>query len=252
MSGRTFITATIALVCGLLLSVFSNPSLAGPGEADRRVATLLEAMGGRHVWANASSVFTMERARYPLYGDGVIATHWLDLESPGERVSLEGQHIDLEWAWRGDAGWIRRGQDIRDFDAAEIDERKAAWQGDLFRLLRRLALSDEDLRLEAIEPMGIRISDVGNKTVGELHLTRDGDLYRWKRLQPREATMIFGSHRNFGEIRFPDWGTVASGEWSAYFTQVFASPRPFEKHVSIRKPSPEWQGGALHPDNCER
>lgn len=226
---------------------------AGPKDPDVQVERLLTNLGGRDVWASAQSVHTMERARYPVYGDGIIASHWLDLEAPGERMAMRGQSIDLEWAWQPSGGWFRRGEDVRDFEAEELVARRNAWERDLFRLLRRLARNDDALTVSVIDKGGLRITE-GESALGELWLTRDGDLFRWKRLGKKEVTMIFGSIQDFGNVKFPDWGTSATGEWSAYYTQIFLSPKPFLSNTSLRHPNaraPNWQGGALHREQCE-
>lgn len=241
------------LFASLCLIVCTPLVVAGQQDADRQVERMLANLGGREVWASAKSVFTMERARYPVYGDGIIASHWLDLEAPGERMAMLGESLDLEWAWQPSGGWFRRGEDVRDFESDELAERQNAWERDLFRLLQRLARNDAALAVRAIDKGGLHISE-GESALGELWLTRDGDLFRWKRPGKKEVTMIFGSMQDFGNVRFPDWGTSATGEWSAYYTQILLSPKPFLSNTTLRHPharTPNWQGGALHPDSCE-
>lgn len=218
-----------------------------------RVDMMLEALGGRQVWAAARSVHTMERARYPVYGDGVVASHWLDLELPAEKVAISGERVDIEWAWQASGGWVRRGDEVRNFEGKDIEDRRAVWNVDLVRLLMRLARKDAAFELKPLDPLGILVLDKG-EPVAEFYLTRDGELFKWRRLQGKEVTMIFGSLRNFGKVRFPDWGTSTTGEWSAYFTLVQLSNQPLAQNVSFKKPGAtgsEWHGGALHPDRCE-
>ncbi len=210
---------------------------------------MLEQLGGRDVWANARSLFTMEKARHIDYGDGVVATFWRDLEHPAEKAEFKHSELRVVYAWDKLGGWISSDGEIRDFIDDEISERVSLWHRELFTLYHQMALGNRALKLEKLNPNGFRVFNEESEAIGEFRITPDGELYYWKRLHGNKSkTYLYGPHKSFGAIHFPDWNTSSDGEWGSYFVQVLPSKKPFADHVSIRKPITKWQGGAVRKD----
>lgn len=58
---------------------------------------------------------------------------------------------------------------------------------------------------------------------------------------------IYGPHKDYGDVSFPDWGTATDGKWGFYYLQVRPSSKPFAYHA---KPKPPWDGGAVNKGDC--
>ena len=100
--------------------ISAEGGLTGDPEAISRMHRMLEGLGGKEIWANARSLYTMERARHPSYGDGIVATFWRDLEQPGERVELKHSKLKVSYAWNESGGWISRDGKVREFIEVEV------------------------------------------------------------------------------------------------------------------------------------
>jgi len=57
-----------------------------------------------------------------------------------------------------------------------------------------------------------------DRRLGTFWINADGELYRWRHDDGTEY--IYGPHRKFGQISFPDWGTQVDGSWSFYYVDV--------------------------------
>lgn len=239
-----------------ILVILSASSYGGGLEGDpkalHRVELMFETMGGREVWANARSLYTMERARHPAYGDGIIASFWRDLEKPGEYARLSHKNLDVSYAWNEREGWISRNGELRDFNDDEMKERRYYWGREIYTLYRQLAKGERKLTVRSVEPNGFYVLDETGDKVGEFRLTPRGDLYFWQQLGgDNPVAYVYGPHKDFGEISFPDWGTATDGGWGFYYVQVKPSPKPFHAHVDLTKPDTTWSGGALKKkDGC--
>ncbi|MCB1693282.1 MAG: hypothetical protein KDI19_10985 [Pseudomonadales bacterium] len=245
-------------LCLVALLLASTPDLLAAGlhgdqEALARVDRMYARLGGKALWAGARSLHTIERARDPKYGDGIVATYWRNLEAPGERVEYRSADLNLVYAWDEEGGWMMRDGKVTDFTGDEIRERAASWRGDLYTLFHQLAAGTRNLEVRSLAPDGFDVLDEAGSKMAEYHLTRDGDLYRWRQFQGDTPTSwVYGPHRNFGDVSFPDWGTSSDGDWGFYYLAVEPSDKPFSRNASTHKPKTEWLGGALHPDNCDK
>lgn len=236
-----------------LLIVFCMPShgggLNGDTRALERVATMFDSLGGREAWASARSLYTIQRARHPAYGDGIVATFWRDLEQPGEHARLSHEKLDVHYAWSSSGGWILRNGEMRDFDRDEMKERLYYWDREIYTLYHQLALGQRNLTVRDAEPDGFYVLDEQGDKIGEFRLTADGNLYFWKQEGGKNpVAYIYGPHKDFGSVSFPDWGTSTDGGWGFYYVQVRPSRKPFSAHVELTKPVTTWSGGALHND----
>lgn len=231
--------------------VTSFNHVKGSEKALKRLNLLFETMGGRESWAQARSLYIIQRTRSPRVGDGVLTMSWHDLEAPGEWADLQHSKFKARLAWSEQGGWFRKDGDYRDYIDDEIKEKQFYWHRDLYTLYHRLAKDEMAYRIKAIQPYGFVVLSPELEELGEFHLTRDGELYKWRMLgAKKDHTILFGAYRSFGETRFPDWMANAQGDWSAYQIQVMPSPLPFREQVSLKKPVREWQGGAVQ-SNCE-
>lgn len=226
-------------------------NVQGSEKALHRLHLMFESMGGNEAWANAKSLYMIQRTRSPRIGDGILTMSWHDLEAPGEWGDVQHANLKVRYAWSEDGGWLRKGGEYRDYIADEIKERMFYWERDLYTLYRRLARDEAGYTVKAAEPFGFTVLNSEFEEIAEFQLTRDGELYRWQQLGgKKQHTLLFGPYKSYGETRFPDWMTSADGTWGAYQIQVMPSPIAFREQVSLKKPVREWHGGAVK-SNCE-
>jgi hypothetical protein len=238
----------LALTCSVGLA----GGLDGDAKALARVELMLDAIGGRENWSSARSLYTMERARHPAYGDSIIATFWRDLEAPGEFMKLSHEKINACSAWYDESGWFMRDGKLRDLSEAELKERNFYWHREIYTLYHQLAKAERKLTVRELEPNGFTVLDEAGDKIGDFQLTPSGDLYLWRQFGGDDpVAYVYGPHKDFGEISFPDWGTATDGGWSFYYVQVHPSSKPFKVHADLTRPREQWSGGALKKDPCE-
>ncbi|MFT7687458.1 MAG: hypothetical protein ACI9FB_002813 [Candidatus Azotimanducaceae bacterium] len=247
----------ISLICSLLLLSASfanaeNSNVDGDKKALDQMALMFQKLGGREVWANAKSIYTVERVRHYKYGDGIIETVWRDLENPGASIKLMHPNLNLIYAWNSKFGWVSRKGSLRDLSDDEISQKEIHWHRDLYTLLHQLALGERKLSLKALKPYGFKVLDEDKKKIGEFRLTPGGELSQWQRFGGQESvTYIYGPYKSFGLVNFPDWSTTSDGHWGSYIVQLQPNNLPFEANVSLEKPlsdctESDWQGGAVN------
>lgn len=233
----------------------TSSSIVGETLALERVDKMLEKLGGRKVWANTKSLYTVERVRHYKYGDGIVETVWRDLEKPGASIKLMHPDLNLVYAWNSQQGWVSRDGVLRDLSEDEIHQKEVHWQRDLYTLFHQLALGERKFTVKLLKPDGFRIFDEEKKKISEIRLTRSGELYQWQRFGSQKSeTYIYGPLKSFGIVNFPDWSTTTDGHWRSYIVQVQPSFKSFDSHVPMEKPESDcsdlaWQGGAVNT-NC--
>ena len=109
----------------------------------------------------------------------------------------------------------------------------AYWHGEIYVMYRRFAVADPDLRLELEEARSFTAySRERGNALGRFWVNAEGHLYRWRHADGTEY--IYGPHRQFGAISFPDWGTQVDGSWSFYYVDV----RPLREPLTVSFEAP--------------
>ena len=237
------------------LIFFCSATVADGSDGDvsalQRVEQMLESIGGREAWANAKSLYTMERAWHPTYGDGIVASYWHDLEKPGEFTRLSVVDREIVYGWNEQGGWISRDGELRDYKSDELAERRFYWHREIYTLYHQLAEAKRDLTVKSTERNGFVVIDEADEIIGEFRLTPEGSLYFWGQTCVKDpVAYVYGPHKNFGAITFPGWGTSTDGKWGFYYVQVKPSNKPFDAHVDMTRPEKAWSGGAIKKDKC--
>ncbi len=247
---RLFLIALYSLL--FVSNAATAGGLVGDAKALARLDAMFETLGGRDTWASARSLYTMERARHPKYGDGIVAVFWRDLAEPGEYARMSHEKFEIKYAWDESGGWLLRDGELRDFSDDEMAERRFYWHREIYTLYHQLAQGKRKLTLKSVEPNGFLVMDEQGEKISEFMLTADGDLYMWRQLGGDDpVAYVYGPHKDFGKVSFPDWGTSTDGGWGFYYVQVKPSSKSFASHVDITPPNQGWAGGAIKKDQCE-
>lgn len=179
----------------------------------------------------------MEKSR-SVRGDGIIGTFWRDLQQPRDSYTLTNREgLDNRFWWDERGVWqTRKGEVNRDLPASLHEEVKAYWQGEIYVMYHRLAKEDPALRLVKNEDYSFTAFDtVIDRRLGTFWVNGDGEQYRWRHDDGTEY--VYGPHKQFGAISFPDWGSQVDGSWSFYYVEVRWSAE--EPPFHLIRPKPE-------------
>jgi hypothetical protein len=209
-----------ALVCLLLLCGAAKAEMQGDDEALAMAARMIESIGGKELWSQIRSLHVIEQSR-SLRGDGIVGEFWRDLQQPRERYSLtrkNGLEVEFWWDERGVWQFID-GEPNRNLPEGLHAEVLNYWPGEIYVMYHRLAKADADLRLVKEDDRSFAAHDEKlDRRLGTFWINDDGELYRWRHDDGTEY--IYGPHKKFGDISFPDWGTQVDGSWSFYYVAV--------------------------------
>ena len=210
----------LVLVLGLAISTGASAEMKGDEEAIALADQLVESIGGKALWSQIRSLHVIEQSR-SLKGDGIIGEFWRDLQTPRERYTLsnrDGLKVEFWWDHRGVWQFIN-GKQNENLPASLHSEVQSYWAGEIYVMYHRLAKEDSSLRLDKNGDNSFTAFDEKlDRRLGTFWVNEDGDLYRWRHDDGTEY--IYGPHRQFGEISFPDWGSQVDGSWSFYYVEV--------------------------------
>jgi len=198
----------------------ARAEMKGDEEAIALADQLVESIGGKELWSQIRSLHVFEKSRSPR-GDGIVGEFWRDLQVPRERYTLTNRDgLKVEFWWDDRGVWqILNGEQNEDLPANLHAEVTAYWQGEIYVMFHRLAKEDSALRLDKNDDNSFTAFDEKlDRRLGTFWVNEDGDLYRWRHDDGTEY--IYGPHRQFGEISFPDWGSQVDGSWSFYYIEV--------------------------------
>ena len=223
------------LYLSFLLSSQASARLKGDPEAVALADQMIESIGGKELWSEIRTLYVVEKSR-SLRGDGIIGEFWRDLQHARESYTLRNRkELEVKFWWDHRGVWQTiDGKLNSDLPANLHDEVQAYWQGEIYVMYYRLASDDSSIRLKKNEDNSFTAFDEKlSRRLGTFWLNDDGHLYRWRHDDGTEY--IYGPHRQFGDISFPDWGTQVDGSWSFYYTEVRWSKN--EPPVSFDPPS---------------
>jgi hypothetical protein len=201
-------------------------TMQGDAEAIEMAEQIVESIGGAETWSNIRSLHMIEKSR-SINGDGINGEFWRDLVVPRERYTLRNRKGDVFEFWWDERGvWqLVNGKLNSELPADLHQEVMSYWHGEIYVMYHRFARADEDLHLVKNEDNSFTAHSLSQeRELGTFWLNGDKQLYRWRHQDGTEY--IYGPHKKFGDISFPDWGTQVDGSWSFYYEKVVGSQEP--------------------------
>ncbi len=198
----------------------ARAELQGDTDAISLADQLVTSIGGKELWSRIHSLHVIEQSR-SIRGDGIIGEFWRDLRTPRERYTLKNrQGLEVEFWWNERGVWqFINGEPNENLPGDLHAEVMAYWDGEIYVMYHRLAKGDSALRLIKNDDNSFTVFDeVVDRRLGRFWVNDDGECYRWRHDDGTEY--VYGPHRKFGEISFPDWGTQVDGSWSFYYVEV--------------------------------
>lgn len=160
---------------------------------------MLDAIGGRTVWAALTGTVNTSR-QYRLTEPTVVtATITMDFRQPRFRIETTAPGLHLIRVVDGSGGWrLNRSGNVEPLPADTLAADLRWYAGHVYRTIHRIAASDQALRLEVAEQ-------------GRLEVYEGSARVAWFALDARGEPYAFGAHDDdVGSITGP-WDVVRDG-----------------------------------------
>lgn len=187
---------------------------------------MMQAMGGRDVWARATSLYVVEEAHSLSTGGPVRTVFYRDLERPRIRWETTGTDGTRVTAITADGGWQRTGTTVSRLPPARVASFTTLWPRLVYTLYHRFAGGDPRLTVIMDGERRMTIRDDGS-VIGWIEFDHGAHVVRWTamadgQVMPGEE-WIYGPPRAFGPISMPTWGTRVDGSYRFAYLEVVPS-----------------------------
>ena len=223
--------------CCAVMMVFTLLPLraisAERNDADAEIEKMLEAIGGRDVWANAAG-FTMSEILFTDQRELPVMRHyWVDFETPRIMEKAEGRGLRQTRALNVNAGWTMRNGELSDWDEATVAGWASFWPGIPTRVFHLLASNDPDV--EAVWRDGVLDIFINGARVVWIATDEAGTPVAYGREDRHTDTHFLGKALDYGAVKLWSEAIEPGGDWrvvmvdyellSAPHTVSFEAPR---------------------------
>jgi hypothetical protein len=222
---NSFIQSANSLRCLMIVLICTaapvSAALKGDTEAVVLAERIIESVGGKALWTKIKALYVIENSR-SVRSEGILGEFWRDLETPRERYILSpktGPKYEFWWDTQAVQQTID-GVPNTKLAPGLREEVIDYWKGEIYVMYHRLAMEDPNLWLEKLEGNSFSAFDTskGRTLLGTFLVNGEGHLYRWRHADSTEY--IYGPLKDFGDIKFPQWGTQVDGSWSFSYVEI--------------------------------
>ncbi len=219
-SHRRHLTIKSVLLC-FALFLFTGAAtptndLIGDKQAIALVNSLLESIGGKENWKNASYIKVELTGYYAREKNPWEELYWMDLRKPQGKFILKRANKVQTIAWTELWGWDEDNGVVHPMDSARHAFELAYWEIQPLVLFRRLAAGFPKTRVEMGDnKYRFDVFDVkSERLLAQFAVNEKGEPIKWGgKIGDREFEHIFGPLESFNSIAFPKWGANLSGVW---------------------------------------
>ena len=209
------ISAIALTICVCGVTAPARAELQGDEAAIALALEMIEAMGGREVWATAHWMYAEERSFSRRQKLGLDYKGWRDLRSPQGSHQVESPEISYKQSWTTDGGWRVLDGVYQEFGADRLAAEVNFWPREIYTMYHRFAVGDDGLRLIHEEDRKFRVEDAATAApLGVFTISLEGGPVIWSSGDTEEdVTYVYGPLKSFGPIKMPAWGGQTSGGW---------------------------------------
>ena len=202
-------------------------------DVDAEVEKLLETIGGREIWRDATG-FIMDEI---LYTDArplpVIRKYWVDFKSPRIMESAIVSGLEQRQALNGGKGWTLRNGELSNWDDATVSGWQAFWPGIPTRIFHLLAADDPSLSYKWRD--GVIDFFVDGKRVVWIGASEQGTPVAYGRDDRHSITHFLGKSLAYGDVTLWSEATEPGGNWRVVMVDYELLTEPHK--ISFEPPS---------------
>lgn len=146
---KTFILFTIILSVTLYRA--DSQEIVDSKIRDQKVEMLLNAVGGKEVWAAAGGFHMVEVAHYASLKHPLVREFWIDFNQP--RIKIQSKSIERRQTTtlNVNSGWTMSDSEISVWDSARVAGWRSFWPGIPTRIFNLLARQHPSLSFKAFQ-----------------------------------------------------------------------------------------------------
>ncbi len=180
-------------------------------DIDTEIEKMLQAVGGKQVWANASG-FTMSEI---LHTDQlelpVLRRYWVDFTSPRIMESSEGNGLRQTRALNIDTGWTVRNGEQSEWSSEQVAGWNSFWPGIPTRVFHLLASNDPSVRAEWRD--GVIDIFIAGRRVVWIATDTEGTPVAYGREDRHTDTHFLGKPLQYGDVTLWSEAIEPGGDW---------------------------------------
>ena len=215
------------LLSGTLVNAADAQGLKGDPEAIALARRMMDQMGERSSWVNATSMHVLEESHPPDALGPLRSESWRMLREPSLWWLTEGPEGRRSFAYTRTQGWrLRDGRltTVSDFD---LRQWRGRWARNIYVMYHRLAREDPQLWLHKERDRRFLVldADTGDR-LGSFEVAAGGEIVRWASAYGASAEeWLYGPLAAFGDIRMPAWGARVHDGYRFFYRSVALSPQ---------------------------
>ena len=220
---NTALLGRMLVACAFLLCAVETRAQSGT-DVEKRVRTLLEAMGGKEAWARTTSM-RIDARHYEAdmaspYDNRIV----LSFEKPLIRIEARSDLIRRTRAIAGNAGWhVSEKNPVREMTAEQVEGDIKWWEAHIYRTVHRLAFEDTSLKTELTPDGRLLIRHRDGRPLLWIRQNLAGDPIQFGVGEAATGT-IFGPLLQREGIRIPQFSVSPDGKWRAVISDIEANP----------------------------
>jgi hypothetical protein len=209
-------------------SAATTSAQAAAESAEDLRARLLAAIGGRAAWAKATGYYVAATHHVADQAQPFANRIWLDFNAPRVRIESDMasgiRQRSMDLAATPPVAWRVTADGPLPLTAAQVEEDRAWWNGNIYRTFHRLAKSDPDLSLERLSDGRLQVFEKLQPLLW-VRLNAAGEPISFATGGPHQGNAtIFGPLVSFGGVRFPSFSVRDEGRWRAIIRRFEVSP----------------------------
>ena len=197
----------------LLLTNFANGEDASG--AEKIADQMLEALGGRTVWAELRNTVNGSQQNRVNEPTVVYAVITMDFQKPRFRIETTARDIHLIRVIDGDNNWrLRRSGNIEDVPKALVESELRWYNAHLYRTIHRIAARDPAIRLDLDDQDRLQVFAEGERILW-FTLDATGEPYAFGSYDDDVGSLSGPWDVEQDGIRHPRWVSSSDGTWRA-------------------------------------
>ncbi len=222
-------------VIAFFLSIYSSAFAQEPsGQLQTEIDKMLEAVGGRDVWRDATG-FTMSEI---LHSDQrelpILREYWVDFDTPRIMETAKAVGLRQTRALNRDTGWTSRDGSVTEWEAETVEGWKSFWPGIPTRIFHLLASDDPSLSVTWRD--GVMDFTIDGQRVVWIATNEEGIPVAYGRENRHSDTHFLGKMLAYGDVNLWSEAIEPGDDWRVVMIDYTLLKKPHT--ISFEPPAP--------------